>query len=73
MCMFVHHICAVPLVASRGQGNPWKWSKRGCELPCGYCVLNPGPQEEQAELLPTENLPLISPGCPLATFAIFYY
>ena len=45
----------------------------GCELSCGQCVLDSGPQEEQATFLPAEILPLTSPGCHLTVYAIFYY
>lgn len=71
LCMFVHCVCVVPVEANRGQWIPWKLNSKGCKLPCGWWMLNPGPQEEHPTLLPPEYLRLTSLGELPTEFALF--
>ena len=62
MCVMkhcMHHMYAVPPVASRGCQIPWI-ATDGCKPPCGFWERNPGPLEEQLIFLsgdPPPQLP----------------
>lgn len=45
------------LTPEEGIGSPKTGVAGGCELPCGFWDLNPGPLEEQTLLL-TAELPI---------------
>ena len=57
VCKPVYHICAwCQQGAEAGAGSPRTGVMDVCELPCGYWELNPGPlQQDQQVLLTTEH------------------
>ena len=50
-CMYMCHMCAVPMSPKEGSRFPGNGATDGCELLCGCQELHLGPLDEQAVLL----------------------
>lgn len=77
MYLCVAYVCLMPEEARREHLRPWNLVTDGCELPCGYWVLNSAPLEEQPALLITElslsPLYEIFSKCPVSILSLHKY